>query len=80
MLIPNKVFNLFFLPLIEQNHIVTILIIVVTFFSILLILGARKSYILKKENERLDEIGKLHAKDEEKAYKDFTDGHMYGDN
>lgn len=78
MLIQKTAFNLFFFPLIEQNHIVPILISIVTFFSILLILGVRKSYILKKENKRLDAIGKLHAKEEEKAYKDFTDGHMYG--
>lgn len=73
-------FNLFLLPLIEQTQIVTVLIIVVVFFSILLILGVRKSYLLKKENDKLDEIGKLHAQDEEKVYKDFTDGHMYGGN
>ena len=78
MFISNKAFNLFFLPLIEQSQIVTVLIVVVIFFSILLILGVRKSYLLKKENKKLDEIGKLHAEEEEKAYKDFTDGHMYG--
>lgn len=80
MLTLNKAFNLFFLPLIEQSQIVTILTIVVIFFSILLILGVRKSYLLKKENKKLDEIGKLHAEEKEKAYKDFTDGHMYGGN
>ncbi|WP_166965081.1 hypothetical protein [Yeosuana marina] len=71
----------FLLPiaLIEQSDIVTLLIIVVVFFSILLILGIRKSYKLKKENERLDKISEELAKQEEK-YKDFTEGHMYGDN
>lgn len=64
------------LLLLEQIQIVTVLIIVVVFFAILLILGIRKSYKLKKENEKLDEISEKLAK-EEKKYTDFTDGHMY---
>ncbi|NCO62637.1 MAG: hypothetical protein GW839_04195 [Flavobacteriales bacterium] len=62
--------------LIEQTDIVTILVVVVLFFSVLLILGIRKSYKLKKENERLDKISEELAKQEE-TYKDFTEGHMY---
>ena len=65
-----------FIVLINQIQIVTALIIVVAFFVVLLILGIRKSYKLKKENERLDEISEKLAK-EEKKYTDFTDGHMY---
>ncbi|AXP82385.1 hypothetical protein CJ739_3323 [Mariniflexile rhizosphaerae] len=64
---------------ISQSNIVTILVIVVVFFSVLLILGIRKSYKLKKENERLDKISEEMAK-QETTYKDFTDGHMYGGN
>lgn len=64
--------------LMDQSDIVTLLIIVVIFFAILLILGVRNSYKLKKENERLDKISEEMAKEEEK-YKDFTEGHMYGD-
>ncbi len=67
----------FTISLISQSDIVTILIIVVIFFSILLVLGVRKSYKLKKENEQLDKISEELAKQEEK-YKDFTEGHMYG--
>ena len=67
------------IQLISQSDIVTILIIVVVFFSVLLILGIRKSYKLKKENDRLDKISEEMAKQEE-TYKDFTDGHMYGGN
>ena len=52
---------------------------VVIFFLILLILGIRKSYKLKKENERLDKISEEIAKQKEE-YKDFTEGHMYGNN
>ncbi|MFV9550953.1 hypothetical protein [Algibacter sp. PT7-4] len=71
-------FNAF--ALIEQSDIVTVLIIVAVFFGVLLLLGVRKSYKLKKENERLDEMNKNIAKDEDKPYQDFTDGHMYGGN
>jgi len=53
--------------------------VVVIFFSILLILVIRKSYKLKKENERLDKISEEIAKQKEE-YKDFTEGHMYGKN
>ena len=56
------------------------LIIVVVFFGILLLLGIRKSYKLKKENERLDAINRKIAEEEDKPYQDFTEGHMYGDN
>ena len=67
------------IALISQEMIVTVLIIVVIFFSILLILGVRKSYKLRKENERLDKISEEIAKKVDN-YKDFTEGHMYGDN
>ncbi|MEC3907971.1 hypothetical protein VOI54_13150 [Tamlana sp. 2201CG12-4] len=65
-------------PLINQSVIVNVLIIVVVFFAILLILGIRKSYKLKKENERLNSMNTKMPDEEE--YKDFTEGHMYGDN
>jgi len=76
MLIKNINHSLSTIEVIEQTDIVTVLIIVVVFFSILLLLGIRKSYKLKKENERLDKISEELAKKEE-AYKDFTEGHMY---
>ena len=64
--------------LINQTYVVNVLIIVVIFFGILLILGVRKSYKLKKENERLNSMDtKMPDEDD---YKDFTDGHMYGGN
>jgi len=63
--------------LVDQMQIVTILTIVVIFFAVLLLLGVRKSYKLKKENERLDAMNKKIAEEEEKPYRDFTDGHMY---
>ncbi|WP_100613009.1 hypothetical protein [Confluentibacter lentus] len=63
--------------LIDHGQIVTMLTIVVIFFAVLLILGVRKSYKLKKENEQLDKISEKLAKEEEEKYNDFTDGHMY---
>ena len=74
--------NLYQIPysislLMDHEQIVTVLVIVVVFFAVLLILGVRKSYKLKKENERLDKLSEDLSKQEEK-YKDFTEGHMYG--
>ncbi len=65
------------IPLISQKAILTVLIIVVIVFSILLLLGIRKSHMLKKENERLDKISEEIARKESEEYKDFTGGHMY---
>lgn len=76
MLISSYPLSIF---LIDQATIVTLLSIVTAFFGIILILGVRKSYKLKKENKRLDEISEQMAKEKEE-YKDFTDGHMYGGN
>ncbi|GGD10530.1 hypothetical protein [Hyunsoonleella pacifica] len=66
--------------LISQSQIVTVLSIVVVFFLVLLILGVRKSYILKKENDQLAKSGPLQSDDDNKAYKDFRDGHLYDNN
>lgn len=64
------------LPLINQSQVVNVLVIVVVFFGILLVLGIRKSFKLKKDNERLNRMNTKLPKEED--YKDFTDGHMYG--
>ena len=63
--------------LLEQLSIVRMLAITVVFFLILLILGVRKSYKLKKENERLNELSTSLEDDEDKPYTDFTEGHLY---
>lgn len=68
-------YPLFFL--IEQLSIVKMLAITVVFFLILLILGVRKSYKLKKENERLNELSTTLEDEENKPYTDFTEGHLY---
>ncbi|MDB2462756.1 hypothetical protein N9W61_01475 [Algibacter sp.] len=54
--------------------------VVTVFFGALLLLGVRKSHKLKKENERLESMDTNISDNSEKTYKDFTDGHMYGDN
>lgn len=78
MFILIEVFTLFFYLLTRQSQIVTIFIIVV-FFSVLIILGLKTSYQLKKENNKLVKIGRSYAKDEKQAYKDFTDQYIYSD-
>ena len=80
MLINYSLFNPNTIALIKQSDIVTVLIIVTIFFGILLLLGIRKSYKLKKENERLDAMNTKIAEEEDKRYQDFTDGHRYGGN
>ena len=69
-------FSLSFSLLLDHADIVTILIIVIVFFGVLLLLGIRKSYKLRKENERLNNIKDLEIEDD-KPYQDFTEGHMY---
>ena len=70
-----SLYSLFFL--IEQLSIVKMLAITVVFFLVLLILGVRKSYKLKKENERLNELSTTLEDEENKPYTDFTEGHLY---
>ncbi len=72
--LPSKISTLL---LIEQSSIVTILIITVSFFLILLILGIRKSFKLKAENEKLSKKRSLQSEEDNKEYKDFTEGHLY---
>ncbi|TXG39689.1 hypothetical protein [Seonamhaeicola maritimus] len=65
-----------YILLTSEYTILTVLIVVVIFFALLLILGIRKSYKLKKENEKLNKISEDLAKKKDE-YKDFTGGHMY---
>ncbi|MFD2550779.1 hypothetical protein ACFSQP_03015 [Bizionia sediminis] len=69
-LVPTSLF-------IDQTNIVMVLGITVVFFLILLILGIRKSIILKKENDRLSQSSPYVTKGKKEAYKDFTEGHIY---
>ncbi len=63
--------------LLSHGAIVNTLIVVVLFFCVILILGIRKSYILKKENERLDKMTD-YLSHKSSEYNDFTEGHIYG--
>lgn len=66
------------LPSFEQTSIIIILIIAGLLFLALLLLGVRKSFILKAENERLSKkSSNLQSADDNKVYKDFTEGHLY---
>lgn len=62
---------------IEQFSIVSILAVSVIFFLVLLILGVRKSYKLKAENERLMNATNELLKEEKQEYQDFTNSHIY---
>lgn len=62
---------------IDYENLVIMLGLVFGFFAVLLILGIRKSYMLKKENEKLDMLSEKLAKEKDSTYEDFTDGHMY---
>jgi len=78
-MIPNNLIfhKIHFIPLMEQINIVTILIVCVLFFLILLILGVRKSYKLKSENEKLSKKVKL-TDENRKHGNDHNEGHLYG--
>ncbi|HAI16931.1 MAG: hypothetical protein CMP05_07735 [Xanthomarina sp.] len=79
----SQVFSLsgtFSLALIEQSSIVTALSISVIFFLVLLILGLRKSYLLRKESEKLSQSFSSDTDEETKVYKDFTESHLYDNN
>ncbi|GAA3790935.1 hypothetical protein GCM10022271_24210 [Corallibacter vietnamensis] len=64
--------------IIKGYGIITALSITIFFFLILLVLGVRKSYKLKQENDRLNSLStSIELDDENKKYKDFTEGHLY---
>jgi hypothetical protein len=55
-----------------------ILIAVASIFLIFIIIAIVKMYKLKAENKKLMETNAF--KDVDESYKDFTGGHLYGDN
>lgn len=65
-----------FLAILEESSVVTILSVTVTFFLILLILGIKKSFKLRAENERLSRTG-FSSEEDNKVYRDFREGHLY---
>ncbi|MGJ5641051.1 hypothetical protein [Formosa sp. S-31] len=65
------------LALIQHQAIVIGLAITVFVFLILLVLGLINTYKLKAENDKLAQINPLESEEEDKSYKDFTEGHLY---
>jgi hypothetical protein len=61
----------------DYNDLLVILTPILVVFGILLFLGIRKSYKLKKENEKLAELSEELTHEDDDTYEDFTDGHMY---
>jgi hypothetical protein len=55
-----------------------ILIAVASIFLVFIIIAIIKMYKLKAENKKLMETNAF--KDVDETYKDFTSGHLYGDN
>ena len=71
--------NLFSKALIVTTAQLTmILIAVACVFLIFIIVAIIKMYKLKAENKKLMETNAF--KDVDESYKDFTSGHLYGDN
>ncbi|MFV0564768.1 MAG: hypothetical protein ACK5NB_02940 [Flavobacteriaceae bacterium] len=52
------------------------LMVIIAILLVLVILGIRKSYILKKENEKLDKFDEAMKK--RNANENSTQGHIYG--
>ena len=63
--------------LIEQLNIATILTITGFIFVVLLLIGVRKYFKLKIENKQSSNSANLQSKEDNKVYKDFTEGHLY---
>ena len=71
--------NLFSRALIvTTTQLTMILIAVACIFLIFIIVAIIKMYKLKAENKKLMETNAF--KDVDESYKDFTSGHLYGDN
>ncbi|GGW62885.1 hypothetical protein DFQ11_102332 [Winogradskyella epiphytica] len=64
--------------IVTTTQLTMILIAVATIFLIFILIAIIKMYKLKAENKKLMETDVF--KDADKSYKDFTSGHLYGDN
>ncbi len=64
--------------IVTTTQLTVILIAVATIFFIFIIIAVIKMYKLKAENKKLMETNAFTEEDE--SYKDFTSGHLYGDN
>ncbi|MAB47886.1 MAG: hypothetical protein CMC05_04570 [Flavobacteriaceae bacterium] len=72
----NKLFSKTLL--VTTTQLTMILIAVASIFLVFIIIAIVKMYKLKAENKKLMETNAF--KDLDESYKDFTGGHLYGDN
>ncbi|MBO6880557.1 MULTISPECIES: hypothetical protein [Winogradskyella] len=63
---------------VTTTQLTMILIAVASIFLVFIIIAIIKMYKLKAENKKLMETNAF--KDVDETYKDFTSGHLYGDN
>ncbi|MFP4845972.1 hypothetical protein [Winogradskyella sp. PE311] len=66
------------LLVVTTTQLTMILIAVASIFLVFIIIAIIKMYKLKSENKKLMETNAF--KDVDESYKDFTGGHLYGDN
>jgi hypothetical protein len=64
--------------IVTTTQLTMILIAVATIFLVFILVAILKMYKLKAENKKLMETNAF--KDVDESYKDFTGGHLYGDN
>jgi hypothetical protein len=64
--------------IVTTTQLTIILITVASIFFIFIAIAIIKMYKLKAENKKLMETNAF--KDVDETYKDFTGGHLYGDN
>ena len=64
--------------LVTTTQLTMILIAVASIFLVFITIAIIKMYKLKAENKKLMETNAFKEVDE--SYKDFTSGHLYGDN
>lgn len=63
---------------VTTTQLTMILIAVASIFLVFILIAIIKMYKLKAENKKLMETNAF--KDVDETYKDFTGGHLYGDN
>ncbi len=64
--------------IVTTTQLTMILIAVASIFLVFILIAIVKMYKLKAENKKLMETNAF--KDVDESYKDFTSGHLYGDN
>ena len=64
--------------IVTTTQLTMILIAVASIFLVFILVAIIKMYKLKADNKKLMETNAF--KDVDESYKDFTSGHLYGDN